>query len=48
MHDEALGPDSRKPLPDRSARIAIASGRCLRPSSSASAATVSPLSTPGK
>ncbi len=42
-----LRPLSEKPLPDRSARISIASGRCFGPSSSARAATVSPLMIPG-
>ena len=42
-----LRPDRLKPLPERSARIAIASGRCLAPSSIASAATVSPARMPG-
>ena len=42
-----LLPDRRKPLPERSARIAIASGRCLAPSSIAIAPTVSPASRPG-
>ena len=42
-----LRPVRLKPLPERSARISIASGRCFGPSSSASAATVSPLMIPG-
>ena len=42
-----LRPERLKPLPERSARISIASGRCFGPSSTASAATVSPERMPG-
>jgi hypothetical protein len=44
---KSLRPERRKPLPAFSARQAMRSGRCLGPSSIATASTVSPAITPG-
>ncbi len=43
FNTNALVPDSLKPLPERSAFSAVASGRCLAPSSIASATIAAPL-----